>query len=180
MAEPDSPSLIGVEQLLLGLRLSGRGSQILLTDGCRNSPNQAQGRAFGSNKTTSDLPVSTAIFACRENDQAFEDESWRRGAPLKRFLDLLPLASCCLGLDAVIPSVLPKAGLILPIFKLPTSSVFGIAGVRFVTPGRRLPVFAVVAGRHLFNPIVMAVWDVMHRWRFAEAGPVNRRRWRPA
>jgi len=91
MIEPDQATLVGMSDVLQGLRLSGAGNRLLLADCCRNSPNRARGRAFGSKTKLTDLPDNTAaLFACSESEQAFEDETWGHGAFTKCLLDLLP------------------------------------------------------------------------------------------
>ncbi|MCR9201353.1 MAG: SUMF1/EgtB/PvdO family nonheme iron enzyme [Planctomycetaceae bacterium] len=91
MIEPNPESLVGMEAILLGLKLSGAGSRVLFADCCRNSPNRPKGRAFGSNVTTADLPDNTAaIFACQALEQAYEHPDWGHGALTRCFLDLLP------------------------------------------------------------------------------------------
>lgn len=91
MLEPNPESLVGMSHVLTGLKLSGAGNRILIADCCRNSPNRARGRAFGSKVKISDLPNNTAaIFACKANEQAFEDKVWGHGAMTKGLLDLLP------------------------------------------------------------------------------------------
>lgn len=91
MVEPDSNSLVGMSTVLQGLRVSGAGNRLLLADCCRQSPNRARGRAFGSKTKLTDLPDNTAaLFACSELEQAFEDKEWGHGAFTKCLLDLLP------------------------------------------------------------------------------------------
>ena len=91
MIEPDSISLVGMSTVLLGLRVSGAGNRLLLADCCRQSPNRARGRAFGSRTELTDLPDNTAaLFACSELEQAYEDKEWGHGAFTKCLLDLLP------------------------------------------------------------------------------------------
>ncbi len=91
LIEPDPKSLVGMSRVLGGLKLCGASNRLLIAGCCRNSPNRPRGRAFGSKLKLTDLPDNTAaIFACKANEQAFEDRRWGHGAMTKALLDLLP------------------------------------------------------------------------------------------
>ena len=91
LIEPNPTSLVGMSEVLGGLRLCGAGNRLLIADCCRVSPNRPRGRAFGSNVKLTDLPDNmAAIFACKADEQAFEDKRWGHGAFSKALLELLP------------------------------------------------------------------------------------------
>lgn len=86
--EPDPASMISMRSILDALTLCGAGSRILLADCCREDPSAARGRAFGSNLQKEGIPKGmAALFACSENEQAFEHDEWGHGAFTKVFLD---------------------------------------------------------------------------------------------
>ena len=91
LIEPNPNSLVGMGNILGGLKLSSAGNRFLVADCCHSSPNRPRGQAFGSSVKLSDLPDNTAaIFACQANEQAFEDKRWGHGAMTKALLDVLP------------------------------------------------------------------------------------------
>jgi hypothetical protein len=94
LIEPDPDSLIKMGELLSALSKSPAGNRVLLADCCRNSPNRARGRAFGANVKLTDLPKNTAaLFACSENEQAFEHQDWKHGAFSKCLIEELKTLS---------------------------------------------------------------------------------------
>ena len=86
--EPDPDSMVSMRSILDALTICGAGSKVLLADCCREDPNAARGRAFGSNLQKEGLPRGmAALFACSENEQAFENDEWQHGAFTKALLD---------------------------------------------------------------------------------------------
>ena len=86
--EPDPDSMVSMRSILDALTICGAGSKVLLADCCREDPNAARGRAFGSNLQKEGLPRGmAALFACSENEQAFENDEWKHGAFTKALLD---------------------------------------------------------------------------------------------
>ena len=90
--EPDPATLVGMREVLAGLRKAGGGNRVLLADCCRDDPSTARGRAFGSTTRQADIPDNTvALFACSDGEQAFESPEWGHGAFTKCLLELLPM-----------------------------------------------------------------------------------------
>lgn len=86
--EPDPTSMISMRSILDALTVCGGESKILLADCCREDPSAARGRAFGSNLQKEGLPRGmAALFACSENEQAFESDEWGHGAFTKALLE---------------------------------------------------------------------------------------------
>ncbi len=86
--EPDPATMIAMRSILDVLTVCGADSKILLADCCRDDPSAARGRAFGSNLQKEGLPRGmAALFACSENEQAFESDEWGHGAFTKALLD---------------------------------------------------------------------------------------------
>ena len=86
--EPDPASMISMRTILDALTVCGAESKVLLADCCRENPNAARGRAFGSNLQKEGLPSGmAALFACSENEQALESDEWGHGAFTKALLD---------------------------------------------------------------------------------------------
>ena len=85
--EPDPATLVGMREVLAGLRKAGGGNRVLLADCCRDDPSTARGRAFGSTTRQADIPDNTvALFACSDGEQAFESPEWGHGAFTKCLL----------------------------------------------------------------------------------------------
>ncbi|MCR9201357.1 MAG: caspase family protein [Planctomycetaceae bacterium] len=87
LLEPDPATMTSMRSILDALTKCGAGNRLLLADCCREDPNAARGRAFGSNLKISDLPTRTAaMFACSANERAFEHSDWGHGAFTHAFL----------------------------------------------------------------------------------------------
>lgn len=85
--EPKPESMVSMRDILDALTTCGASNRILMADCCRDDPSRARGRAFGTNLTTQDLPAGTvALFACSQNEQAFEHDDWKHGAFTHAFL----------------------------------------------------------------------------------------------
>lgn len=88
LREPDPESLVSLRMVLDALTVCGAGNRVILADCCRSDPGIARGRAFGSDLKVSDLPAGTAaLFACSENEEAFEHDDWGHGAFTRAILD---------------------------------------------------------------------------------------------
>jgi formylglycine-generating enzyme required for sulfatase activity len=82
--------LVAMDEFLIALRESKAAHRVLLADCCRNDPNVARGRSFGSSLETNQLPNNTAVlFACSEGQKAFEHSDWGHGAFTKVALEVL-------------------------------------------------------------------------------------------
>jgi sulfatase modifying factor 1 len=92
LLEPDPQTMVHMREMLATMKKSDAGHKLLLADCCRENPNRPRGalkpRAFGSELKLEDLPRnSAAMFACSEDEQAFESDDWGHGAFTKAFLD---------------------------------------------------------------------------------------------
>jgi hypothetical protein len=88
--EPVAAKLVAMDEFLIALRESKAAHRVLLADCCRNDPNVARGRSFGSSLETNQLPKNTAVlFACSEGQKAFEHSDWGHGAFTKVALEVL-------------------------------------------------------------------------------------------
>lgn len=88
LIEPNPKMLISMREVLNALRICKAGNKLLLADCCRNDPNTARGRAFGTSVKLTDLPNRTAcLFACSTGEKAYEHDDWQHGAMTKAFLD---------------------------------------------------------------------------------------------
>jgi hypothetical protein len=88
--EPVAAKLVAMDDFLIALRESKAAHRVLLADCCRNDPNVARGRSFGSSLETNQLPKNTAVlFACSEGQKAFEHSDWGHGAFTKVALEVL-------------------------------------------------------------------------------------------
>ena len=86
--EADPTSMVSMRSILDTLTICGASSKVLLAECCREDPSAARGRAFGSNLQKEGLPRGmAALFACSENEQAFEHDEWGHGAFTKALLD---------------------------------------------------------------------------------------------
>ena len=88
--EPVAAKLVAMDEFLIALRESKAAHRVLLADCCRNDPNVARGRSFGSSLEINQLPQNTAVlFACSEGQKAFEHSDWGHGAFTKVALEVL-------------------------------------------------------------------------------------------
>jgi formylglycine-generating enzyme required for sulfatase activity len=88
--EPVAAKLVAMDEVLIALRESKAAHRVLLADCCRNDPNVARGRSFGSSLEINQLPQNTAVlFACSEGQKAFEHSDWGHGAFTKVALEVL-------------------------------------------------------------------------------------------
>lgn len=86
--EPAPDSLLEMTTVLEALSATGAGNRILFADCCREDPSAARGRAFGSSFNSSFLPPQTlALFACSNQEKAFEAEEWSHGAFTKALIE---------------------------------------------------------------------------------------------
>ena len=88
--EPDPQSLLAIDEFLLALNECKATNRILLADCCRNDPNAARGRSFGTSLEINQLPKNSAVFfACSAQEKAFEHKEWGHGAFTKCLLDAI-------------------------------------------------------------------------------------------
>jgi len=90
MMAPDVDKMISIDELLVALRQSRAKNKVLFADCCRDDPNRARFRSFGSGLKQNELPKDAAVFfACSENERAYEHKDWGHGAFTKCVLDQL-------------------------------------------------------------------------------------------
>ena len=91
LLQPDEETMVPMRDMLSAMTVSDAKHKLLLADCCREDPNRARGvagRAFGSALKLEDLPLnSAAMFACSQNEQAYELDEVGHGAFTKAFLD---------------------------------------------------------------------------------------------
>jgi hypothetical protein len=74
LLEPDRESLVAIDDYIAALRDSRAANRILIADCCRDDPNRARSRSFGSSMKVDALPGNTAVFfACSKNEKAYEE-----------------------------------------------------------------------------------------------------------
>jgi sulfatase modifying factor 1 len=107
---PDS--LISIDEVLIALGDSKASNRILVADCCRNDPNRARGRSFGSSLTTQKLPLKTLLLlSCSAQERSYEHDHWNHGALTKCLLAELrgvPRSQKTMG--NVAEDVLPAVG----------------------------------------------------------------------
>ena len=90
LTEPKVESLVSIDEFLGALQSTKAAHKVLIADCCRNDPNQARSRSFGSSLATDELPVdSVVLFACSKGERAFEHTDWGHGALTRCFLDAI-------------------------------------------------------------------------------------------
>ena len=83
-------SMISIDEVLVALGDAKASNRILVTDCCRDDPNRARGRSFGSSLTTEKLPLRTLLLlSCSAQERSFEHDAWKHGALTKCLLDEL-------------------------------------------------------------------------------------------
>lgn len=107
LIEPKRDSLVAIDEFLVALQSTKAAQKVFVADCCRNDPNQARSRSFGSSLATSDLPTdSVVLFACSRGERAFEHKSWGHGALTKCFLESMGKSSSMLKIvEEVKPAV---------------------------------------------------------------------------
>ncbi len=74
---PDADKMVSIDELLIALRESKAKNRVLLADCCRDDPNRARFRSFGSGLKQNELPKDAAVFfACSEHERAYEHKDW--------------------------------------------------------------------------------------------------------
>lgn len=88
LIEPDPSTMVSIDDLMTSLESSKAANRILIADCCRDDPNRARSRSFGSSLRTNSLPINTVVlFACAANQRAMEHDAWQHGALTKCLLD---------------------------------------------------------------------------------------------
>ncbi len=108
MVSPDAGRMISIDELLVALRESKAKNRVLLADCCRDDPNRARFRSFGSALKQNELPKDAAVFfACSENERAYEHKDWGHGAFTKCILEQLSMGKSLMGslAEEVAPAV---------------------------------------------------------------------------
>jgi len=89
---PDS--MIAIDEVLIALRDSNAANRILVADCCRDDPNRARGRSFGSSLTSELLPLQTLmLLGCSSQEKSLERDNWGHGALTKCLLDEMQTTS---------------------------------------------------------------------------------------
>ena len=88
--EPDAKKMIAIDDILVALKVSKATNRVLVADCCRNDPNAARGRSFGTSLAINQLPINTAVlFACSTQEKAHEHQDWGHGAFTKCLLEAI-------------------------------------------------------------------------------------------
>jgi len=84
----DPNTLLSIDQFLAKMAGSPASQRVLIADCCRFDSTATRGRSVGSSMSTADLPKNTAVlFACSEDQKAYEHRSWGHGAFTKCLLE---------------------------------------------------------------------------------------------
>lgn len=108
MMAPAADKMVSIDELLVALRESRAKNRVLLADCCRDDPNRARFRSFGSGLKQNELPKDAAVFfACSEHERAYEHKDWGHGAFTKCILDMLTQGKSLMGslAEEVAPAV---------------------------------------------------------------------------
>jgi len=108
MMAPNADKMVSIDELMIAMRESKAKNKVLLADCCRDDPNRARFRSFGSGLKQNELPKDAAVFfACSENERAYEHKDWGHGAFTKCVLEQLALGKTLMGslAEEVAPAV---------------------------------------------------------------------------
>lgn len=87
LLEPERETLVATDEYIAALRDSRAANRILIADCCRDAPNRARSRSFGSAMQLNALPENTAVFfACSKNQKAYEEPFGHHGVFTKCLL----------------------------------------------------------------------------------------------
>jgi formylglycine-generating enzyme required for sulfatase activity len=86
-------SMLAIYDVLVAFGDSLAANRILVADCCRDDPNRARGRSFGSSLAPDKLPIQTLmLLGCSSQERSLERDEWGHGALTKCLLDQMQLA----------------------------------------------------------------------------------------